>query len=114
MQLRIRDQRPRRGGPGVPHRHRRPEHAELVRPDVPREPRLGRLLGLQQPVRIRRHDGRQVGLLCASLAWLAWVVYVLTANSAPRQVDAFFGFNDVNQNLDFPDIGPETVYSMTG
>ncbi|OBT48084.1 hypothetical protein VE00_01027 [Pseudogymnoascus sp. WSF 3629] len=37
---------------------------------------------------------------------------VMTVVNVPRQVDAFFGFNDVNLVTDFPNIGPNPVYAL--
>ena len=36
----------------------------------------------------------------------------MTVVNVPRQVDAFFGFNDVNLVTDFPNIGPNPVYAL--
>ena len=36
----------------------------------------------------------------------------MTVVNVPSQSDAFFGFNDVNLNTDFPNIGPNPVYSL--
>lgn len=37
---------------------------------------------------------------------------VMTVVNQPKQLDAWFGFDDINNVTDFPNIGPNTVYSM--
>lgn len=36
----------------------------------------------------------------------------MTVVNVEKQVDAFFGFNDVNLNTEFPNIGPNPVYAL--